>query len=563
MQPDLQRRERVVTEFRSRRKTPNGEFPNIHDLESTCDRATKAVLRALSGAARSDRTSDSLVAAYASLDRLVASWQNLLPRPQRNRGRIIGNALQRYSEAAEQFLEALIAPDMITAQEYERQGNQFFKEAANKLAALKQLDEVDEVFAESSPADSLNSIGRAARQLAGQESSLDELDRALRSGVGWESASEGMGLQAHAIQSLALSSFDLESFTQVLRASDAAAGLAGKKFVHSKEWKQRHARAAAFLGSAVASVHQAIFTAGGSDFEIVHRAVEAIATLRDGVLRHALATIMASSREQYLRLARKNAGAVIGKAASSIPALLLDENLTKALRDAGAHADIDLSETAVRIDDVHFSMDHFIDRFLAYLETTVATFVGVVLATARLGVEFEYNDYLAPRDRDAAVALFLGAFDLRSESVDVLDNDLIIYAQGPEPDWMPLAAALSVMYPNSITRATIRVVTRATEHSFVTSLDRFRTYTDGIETLGAKQSILGIIAIAAASRLDGDSPLSEDEWDRAAGAIIDREEGDDLRAWVRNVRALRGYAREAENAHVASACVRALADLRR
>lgn len=563
VQHDLQRRERIVVEFREKRQPSDRDIsPVLDSLPSELDRAIKHVLRALADSSRTDRTADSLVAAFALLDQLVANWQNQLPRPERNRGKIIGSALQKFAEGADLFVEALRAPDMLSAQNLELQGNTIFEEAESILADISRINQADEVFSEESPSEALNNIGRSARQLAGYKSSLKELDQALRAGVGWESASEGMGLQAHTIHSMALSSFDLDSFTQILSASDAAVGTGSKGLMQSEEWKRRHARAAAFLGSAAASVHQGIFTSGSSDFEVAHRAVEAVATFRDGVLKHTLATMLSSSIEEYLTLSRKNGGAVIAKAASGHPELLLDENLTPALRNAGAHADIDLSEHGLKIDGNYFSTDHFIDRFLAYLETVIATFVGVTLAVARHGIDFEYNQYLAPRDRDAAVALLLGAFSLHCDSVDVNDEGAIIHASGPAPDWMTLAAVLSAVFSDSITLGTICVATPSREHVFVTSLDRFRTHTEGLESLDAKQSILRLTAITAASSLDGGSPWSKDEWDRVARAIIVREDSEDLRAWVRGIRELRGYAREAHLADVASACDDALAALR-
>ncbi|WP_250506434.1 hypothetical protein [Bowdeniella massiliensis] len=471
--------------------------------------------------------------------------------------------LRKFAEGADLFVEALRAPDILSAQELERQGNKILDEAATILVEINRINQADEAFSEESPSEALNAIGQSARQLAGYGHSLKELDQALRVETGWESASESMGFQAHIIHSVALTSFDLESFAQIMSASDVAVGIGGKKFAQSEEWKRRHARAAAFLSSAAASAHQGVLVEGCSDFEVAHRAVEAVATFRDGVMKHTLATILSNSTDEYLRLNYKNGGAVIGKAASAHPKLLLDENLTPALRNAGAHADIDLSEHGLKFDGNDFSIDHFIDRFLAYLETAIATFMGVTLAMARLGVDFDYSHCLAPRDRDAAVALFLGVFDLQCDSVDVSDEYVTIHASGPEPDWMTLAAGLSAMFLSSINLGRICVTTQSREYVFVTSLDRFRIYTKCIRSLDAKQSILRLTAITAASSLDGVSPWPREEWDRVARAILAREESEDLRDWVRNTRELRGYAREAGLADVASACEDALAALRR
>src|SRR5690625_405250 len=90
VQHDLQRRERIVVEFREKRQPSDRDIsPVLDSLPSELDRAIKHVLRALADSSRTDRTADSLVAAFALLDQLVANWQNQLPRPERNRGKII------------------------------------------------------------------------------------------------------------------------------------------------------------------------------------------------------------------------------------------------------------------------------------------------------------------------------------------------------------------------------------------------------------------------------------------------------------------------------------------
>lgn len=563
VQLDLQRRERLVADFRRMRQAPLSESPpDLEALLPEYDRAMKRMRGGLADAARVDRTADSLLAAFTPLDQLVARWQEPLPRPHRNRGRIIGNALQRHAEGAEHFVEALRAPDIFAAQELERLGNDAFEESAAIVSELAYLNAAEETLSADSPAEALNKIGRSAWQLAGQESSLRDLDRALRAGAGWENAADGMGLQAHAIHNLALTVFDLESFNRILSASDAAIGPKGKSFAWSEEWRRRHARASAFLGSAGASVHQTISATGSSDLEIAHRTVEAVATLRDGVLRHALATILAGSVDEYLRLVNKNGGAVISKAALAHPDLLLNDHLTPALRNAGAHADIDVTDYGLEIDGTYFSTENFLDRFLAYLETTVAAFMGVTLAMARRGWDLDYSHYLAPRDRDAATALLLGAFGLQCESVEVSGDGVTISVNGPEPDWMLVGRALSAMYSKSTEQAAVRLTGESGEHLFITSLARFRLFTEGMESLDVRQLILRLAPIAATSNLDGACIWSEGEWFRLATVLIARGEEYALRDWVRGVREFRGYAGEAGMTRVVSVCDRAIAELR-
>lgn len=564
VQYDLQRRERVVTEFHNRRIAPDTRVaPDAELSEANFDRILGRVTRALAGASRADRTADPLVTSFEGLDQLVASWQTPLPRPGRNRGRIIGDALGMFGEGVEMFVDALVATDMHAAQDIERRGNLKIAEAEAILDRTRELDTAEDSLSGLSTMESLSRVGRAARQGAGDGLSVVELDEKLASDVGWEVGAAGLGLQAHTIHLLALSSFDVETGTQVVTTSDAAASTNGGELAMSDDWKRGHARAAAFLGSAMASVGQAIAAEGGNDLEVAHRLVQAVATWRDGVLKHSLATLLATSAEEYRKLTSMNGGEVIRRATAAHPSLLLDENLTPALRNAGGHADIDVNQNDVRIGEKAFSFDGFVDRILAYLETTVATFIGTTTALVRHGADFARNDYLAPRDRDAAIALFPGMYGLTCDAVDVRGESLTIPATGPEPDWMALAAALSAMFPESISAGSIRLTTEVEKRRFSTSLDRYRVYADGLASLEVEETALGISAIVSASRLDGRSPWDDEDWDRVVKVVTARNEEGDLRAWVKNVRELIRYGREAEQARVVSACKDALAGLRR
>lgn len=564
VQYDLQRRERVVAEFRSRRKSPNRTvFPDVDHLGVDFDIILRRVQRSLADVSRADRTADSLLSSFERLDQLVASWNNPLLRPGRNRGRIIGDALEMFREGIEMFVDALVATDLHAAQDFARRGNLKIAEAGTILDRTGELDAAEESLSGLSVIESLNRVGRAARQGAHDRFSVTELDGKLASGVGWEVGAAGLGLQAHTIQLMALSSFDVEMFTRIVTISDVAASAGGEELAASDDWKRGHARAAAFLGSAMASVDQAIAADDGNDLEVAHRLVQAVATWRDGVLKHSLATLLASSVGEYQKLASMKGGEVIRRATAAHPGLLLDENLTQALRNAGGHADIDVNQDAVMIGKDSFTFDEFVDRILAYLETTVATFVGTTTALVRHGADFTYSEYLAPRDRDAAVALFLGMYGLTCDAVEVRGESLTIHATGPDPDWMALGAALSAMFPESISVASIILLTEAGDRRFSTSLDRYRKYAGGLASLEVEEAALGFSAIVAASRLDGGSPWVDEDWGRVVKAVTARNEEVDLRAWVKNVRQLRGYGREAEQVRVVSACEGALAALRR
>lgn len=555
VQFDLQRRERVVADFKCRRKEPTpGDSVVFEDLGADVERAIDAVLRALAAASRDAKTADALVRAFGLLDQLAVDWNVTQLRPSRNRGRVVGQCMSLFVKGLEQFVEALVAPDMHSARNCERRGNTLIKEAESVQDRLRELDRAEELFAEDDVNESLNIIGIEARETAGLELSLVELDAKLALGVAWDAASSGMGIQSHVLQLAALNCFDLEHFTAILSESDKAVGRKGSALSESADWRRAHARAGAFLSSALASLHHVIESSGSNEFEVVHRSVESVSTWRDGVLRHALATMLSESTEEYKSLVSKNAGAAIKRAAIELPQLQLNENLSPEIRNAGAHAGFDLSDGGVRIDDTWFSLNDFVDKILSYLETTVATFAGVTSAMTRMGADLTYSEYLTPRDRDSAIALFLGVYGLDLKSSTIEGDAIEICATGPSPDWMAFAAALSAVLPESVTDLVFRISNQSGDQLFETSLAVIREKSDGLSALDTKQTALRMASMISASSLNGSSPWTAEFWAKIANHFTGRNDEENLIDWVKDVRELRESARRAHQWSIVDNC---------
>ncbi|MFJ2620678.1 hypothetical protein [Glutamicibacter sp. NPDC087344] len=555
VQFDLQRRVRIVADFKRGRKEPSPrESVDFEDVEVETGRAIDAVLRALAAASRGARTADALVKAFGLLDQLAVDWNVPQPRPSRNRGRVVGQCMSLFVKGLEQFVEAIVAPDMHSARNCERRGNTLFKEAESVQDRLRELDRAEELFAEDDASESLNIIGIEARKTAGLKLSLVELDAKLASGVGWDVASSGMGIQSHVLHLAALNCFDLEHFTSVLSESDKAVGRKGSTLSESDDWRKAHARAGAFLSSALASMHHVIESTGSNEFEVVHRSVESVSTWRDGVLRHALATLLSESIEEYKSLVSKNAGAAIKRAAIELPQLQLNENLSPEIRNAGAHAGFDLADGGVLIDDTWFSSNEFLDKVLAYLETTVATFAGVTSAMTRMGADLTYSEYLTPRDRDSAIALFLGVYGLDLESSAIKGDAIEICATGPSPDWMVFAAALSAVLPDSVTDLVFRISNQSGYQLFETSLAVIREKSNGLSALDTKQAALRMASMISASFLNGSSPWTAEFWAKIANHFTGTADEENLIDWVKDVRELRESARRAHQWSVVDNC---------
>lgn len=565
MQFDLQRRVRLVASFRERRRSPKVDrSPSFDRLSYELDATLRRVLDALSDVSRSGHSPEPIVVAFASLDQLVASWQLPQPRPHRNRGRIVGESLELLSDGISKFVDALEAPDMLAAKKLERLGNEQIRQAEDVLDALRQIEDRDSLFAAASPNEALNLVVQDARQLAGHQTSLREFDRALRSGAGWNSAAEGLGITLHAVHLAALTSFDLSNFTRVLSATVEAleANHTTQELFSSEEWSRRHARAAAFLGSSIASVYQETRSVDGNDFVIAHRAVEAVSTFRDGVLKHFLASLLGGPESGYVQLLTKNTGKLLRLASDKYPHLMLQENLSPELRNAGAHADIDIVDTGIQIDGAVLSQEEFLDKFLAYLEITLATFVGLLLASAGHRDERHLERYLTPRDRDAVISTFLGAFNLKLDDVVVTQSTMTVNASGSQPDWVTLAGGLSSIPSGDASELSICVSTELGDQVFRASLGKLREGADDLGELGLKATILRMAEIVAGCRLNGRSPWSDSEWEGFSRTVLERDREEDLGTWVKNLRRMRDAAREAGIHPVVDRCEQAIAMVR-
>ncbi len=205
--------------------------------------------------------------------------------------------------------------------------------------------------------------------------------------------------------------------------------------------------------------------------------------------------------------------------------------------------------------------NEFLDKVLAYLETTVATFAGMTSAMTRMGADLTYSEYLTPRDRDSAIALFLGVYGLDLESSTVKGDAIEICATGPSPDWMAFAAALSAVLPDSVTNLVFRISNQSGYQLFETSLAVIREKTNGLSALDTKQAAIRMASMISASFLNGSSPWTAEFWAKIANVVTGKAE-EDLIEWVKNVRELRDSARRANKLTVVETCTRALTAVR-
>ena len=144
----------------------------------------------------------------------------------------------------------------------------------------------------------------------------------------------------------------------------------------SDAWHKEHGRVTALLSASLFALRN---LDRATDLEAVKYCLDLVVTCRDGIIRHALATLRASTVQEYTKLVRKrSAGSLIKSCSEAYPALKLNENLSSTLRNAGAHSDYDddadTRRVVVGLDgaQVMLTEDEFINDVLAYLEQGVA-----------------------------------------------------------------------------------------------------------------------------------------------------------------------------------------------
>ena len=115
IQPDLDRRRRVVTEFRSatpvHQQVPDDFDEALDEISDVLDDA----MRALARLSRSGNSAHDLVRSFGLLDSYVAKWTQLQPRPLRNKARTLGRSLVQLRAGLDDAVEALGAHDARSA----------------------------------------------------------------------------------------------------------------------------------------------------------------------------------------------------------------------------------------------------------------------------------------------------------------------------------------------------------------------------------------------------------------------------------------------------------------
>ena len=565
-QNDLQRRRRVVAEFRRDRANVDPQVLNAQLRNEDRSHYIDSVIEAIAEVARSRRDATQLLSAMSALDQYVAAWQLALPRPMRNEGKLQAQAMSLVAEGAENLISTLIASNILEAQRFEELAQQKWDRAEELFADIEKLEKLCETISAVNASRVLNTLGQKAREFAVPEHTLHALDAALVETTGRDAESySGMGLQLWTVRQLSLGAFDADMAAEIIRTTERAvlANPACGELFESELWKRGYARSSALMSGALANVQRALTDSQATSLEMAHEMVSAVTTYRDSTIRHALASMFASSVAEYAKMTSSNAGKLIKKAASTHPHLYLNENLTDSFRKAGAHADTDFAGGRYLVGGENLTEEEFLDRYLAYVESAVSMQVGVTSAAVSLGLDIDTNRYLSPRDREVAIAGLIGIYDLCFEDLREDGSTIRVDARGPESDWMPLAASISGIVGDHIEDLKLRVTDGGETYTLEVHLPTVRIMSGGIEDVPVREAILRMADIASLSRLNRESILPLSTWSSMLDALEKELEHAQPAEWIRSLRRFRAAAAEAGMVQVASSCTNAIRTRRR
>lgn len=569
IQPDLERRRRLVTEFRSatpvHHQVPDDFDEALNEIPDVLDGA----MRTLARVSRSGNSAHDLIRSFGLLDSYVAKWTRLQPRPLRNKARTLGRSLVQLRAGLDDAVEALRAPTMHEAQRLEGTGQALTAAAEESWSVLREILEYEELGA-LPPAEYFNSLGARAREATGS-SSLEDLDRHLKVLYGREPAGDtsGLGLQLHMLRVVIITLLDSESCMAVAHTTEKLLSDGGwtSAVLASDAWHKEHGRVTALLSASLFALRN---LDRATDLEAVKYSLDLVVTCRDGIIRHALATLRASAVQDYTKLVRKSAGSLIKTCSEAYPALKLNENLSPTLRNAGAHSDYDYDADSCRVvvglggaAQVMLTEDEFINDVLAYLEQGVALLLGLTGALDRAGVEASISPYLSERDRMAAIEVMVGAMGVETSGLDLTPEGLTFVGKGDVATFMTIAAGVTAIVADDVSQMVGTY--RGNDEKAVecrAELDAYRRF-QARTAVSIQDTIMNCAEVVSATSIGGASPWSLDEWSGAGLKLIERLPTDTLGSIVRRIRAFQKLALAGGAEEVASTCGLILTELRR
>lgn len=539
-QPDLERRVRVVDEFRRlRRPVEPRHFPD--DLDSRTATALNKASAALADVAHEVRSPEGLLDAFEVVDQLLADTSAPLLRPRLNWGRKIHRATGEATQALELFLDALAAPTMEAAQRLEREGNLLFKDAERALAESRS-----------------EKLSRAADE-AGISQVLGQAHASLGS-----LSDSGILAQPEIVgEALGLPGSNLGIHFSI-DALDVAAASMNEEIVHHLSDVTARLLSSAPQVLEWPGLLEELFSAGLLLDVRNHQMLSAIADEEDdlAVLENALAVASVVRERGYRACVRAllsakgvltltetqnwNAGRVLKQGEDVLPELGLGR-LDRLLRDAMGHQDFDLDDHTVVLKrgTVRLAVDELLDHLLAAVEVFVGMFRGILVAMAQAGIEPPARVELSLRHQQEALRYLLGRLGCTEVALHRSGDDLHVTTVGEldGTQLVSIAGAVATVASNEVNTLRMQLKSGSDIVRGSADLSTFRehdfTRIDGHPDDG----ILEFLELCAVTTVAGTNVLPESTWNDAAAHLgSDRGQEDSLAQRVRRVLRVRALA---------------------
>jgi hypothetical protein len=546
-QPDLERRRKLLRELKG--AAPMGLDDVSTNVDDALDEIPTLIRNVTSALARASKTTSrsarGLIEAFAALDARVTFWSQRQPRPATNRGRSLGRSLQLLRRGLGVFADALGEPTMLAAQAKESEGQRLIDAAVEELKSLREIGESEQLLS----ADGLGPIGASARALAGGDEALELLDQKLQRIAGREESDRplGLGLNLHLFRQLMLALLDIEECLEVARAAEEELGDLSSICL-DPGWQARHGVVTAQFSSAAFNLSR---IDEENDLEAAGAALQLVMQCRDGVIRHCLATLLATDATAYHALTRRGTGYVIKNSSSRFPQLRLEENLPQGLRHAAAHADYDVVDdmfvTNFGGTEVRLTLDEFLDQVLGYLQTSVSLLVALLSATSVQGIELEISRHTPERDLLAAMAMLVGFVGFADASVVREQSMLRVAGAGDVERFSTAAAGLAAIAPETVERICAWITDDQGEtRVWEAPVAPYREYAMRDPVLSEPDSLIAMAQLMSAVRIDSQSAWNTDVWAGIAMLIFNQTDAWPLRERVRRLREVRDLARANE-----------------
>lgn len=543
IQPDLDRRRRLVQEFRAARvEALPDEFP-WERLGNRFGAAFRSVSRALADAAKRSRDPQAMVRGFEPLDQLVADASVPLLRPQRNFGRRVYESLLDVSAGLDHFVAALEASDLHAARECEQAGQALIDSGAARVAGSSRHIRLSESLATGDYMQTLamDHTGDGATR------DLDEIGRELAARLGLGAQTDlGVSIVADVLDVMAEACLDRLRYDEL--AEVASTQLGQQTEVLGDESARRDMVDDMLRMNAKASRLLQAIEDDETELTIVGEALGLLLVLRERCLRHSLAVLLATDKESaYGSMRQQRSGELMKRADRAFPELRLSD-LDRNLRNAGAHEDFEVQDGLLLLDGGKVTMDpdDFVDGVLQFLEVYVGIQRGVLVAMAQHGKPYPTSADLSRNDRLGICEYMLVTTGLTGVRLTQDSDNLTIEATGRCRNWSTTVAALTAVLPAEIATVALRSDANGSIVSASAELQPYRDFQSQDDSVDKDSRQMALMGAIAATREEGRCPWDADMWTGIATAVSASRGIDDFLAdRVRRVLAVRSLARRA------------------